>query len=394
MPRYFAFCLVLCLSTFALTSDSNAQTSSVPQPSLPVQVVYVIDSSTLTTYNIDAETLEASQAGTITLQQSVYPGLTASPNGKFLYYTAFANVSQQGETLYVYPTNASGVPNGAPLQTLSAAGVGGIAIDPQRNFLYVEFAGTAGAETTPYAIKRYAMDPISGKLTEPVVEANYLLDTAASGNDCYLAILGFNPAGTTMYDAILCNGPHGSGSETYYMRLVDPQTGALGPDQRIYSFGYYAGSGHADVQFEDNLLFPFVAYFNQGPNTNVVDIYQLPNVGTPLIQCNYSMLAVCGDFERGLAHPSAKYVFLTNPQLTEIDKLETSEKAIVSASSIPYEVQQFSPDGSIAYAVNDVGTAFQIEIYGFDTSNGTVTQGGTISVPSGLDSWWTAQRTE
>ncbi|MGC1968639.1 MAG: hypothetical protein WA673_19420 [Candidatus Acidiferrales bacterium] len=394
MPRYFAFCLILCLFTFVLIGHSNAQASSVFQPSSPVQVVYAIDGSTLTTYDIDPETLEATPVGTLTLQQSVYPGLTASPNGKFLYYTAFANVSQQGEMLYVYPTNASGVPSGTPVQTLAATGVGGIAVDPQRNFVYLEFAGTARAETTPYAIARYVMDPTSGKLTEPVIEANYLLDTAASGNDCNLAIVGFNPAGTTLYDAIFCNGPHGSGSETYNMRSVDPQTGALGSDQKIYSFGYYAGSGYANVQFEDNVLFAFVAYDNQGPNANVVDIYQLPNVGTPLIQCNYSMLAVCGDFGRGLAHPSAKYVFLINPQVTAIGKLEPAQKAIVSASSIPYEVQKFSPDGSIAYAVNDVGTAVQIEIYGFDISSGNVMQGGTINLPSGLDSWWTAQRIE
>jgi hypothetical protein len=83
-----------------------------------------------------------------------------------------------------------------------------------------------------------------------------------------------------------------------------------------------------------------------------------------------------------------------NPQgATEVDKVELSQKKIVGPTgSTPYEVQQFSPDGMIAYAVNDVNGALEIEIYGFSLSTGALTLGGTISVPSDLDSWFTGER--
>lgn len=70
----------------------------------------------------------------------------------------------------------------------------------------------------------------------------------------------------------------------------------------------------------------------------------------------------------------------------------SSRQIVPDSSSIPYEVQAFSPDGTIAYGANDVNGALDIEVYGFNAATGAVTQGGTISVPSDLDSWFTAER--
>ena len=79
--------------------------------------------------------------------------------------------------------------------------------------------------------------------------------------------------------------------------------------------------------------------------------------------------------------------------ITNIDKVELNSKQIVATSStIPYEVQQFSPDGKIAYAANDVNPALNIQIYGFNVNTAQVTAGGLISVPSDLDSWFAAER--
>lgn len=74
-----------------------------------------------------------------------------------------------------------------------------------------------------------------------------------------------------MYDGIFCSGPHASGSATYNQRSVDPPTGALGLDQQVYTFSYYSGSGSATVQFEGDLLFAFTAFYNQGPNADLVE---------------------------------------------------------------------------------------------------------------------------
>jgi hypothetical protein len=148
-----------------------------------------------------------------------------------------------------------------------------------------------------------------------------------------------------------------------------------------------------NVQFANNLLFAFVGYFNQGPNANLVDVYQTSNPSTPAINCTTAMLAICGDFGSALAHPSGEYVFLSgSTSVTDIGAVNLSTQQISQTSSIPYYVGKFSPDGTIVYATTYVNSTSEIELYGFDVSTGQVTQGGSLSEPSNEDAWWTTER--
>jgi hypothetical protein len=388
---YRVLCLLFCVSALAYAQTSNAQTSS--PPSSAVQVVYEIGGSTLITYNVDPQTLQATEVGSITVTQSTYPGLFTSPNGHFLYYFADqGNYGGEGNQLYVYDTNASGLPDATAVQKLAAALLSGWAVDPNGEFLYTVEEGTSNGETTPFRVVRRMIDQSDGKLSQPVTEAAYRLDTYSSGLDCYLSLLGFNPAGTMLYDGILCSGPHASGKSFYNERSVNSQTGALGPDEQIYAYNEYAGSEYVNVQMVKNLLFTFVEYFNQGPNANAVDVYRIPNT-KPAVNCTTSMLTICGDFESGTAHPSGKYVFLyyyDSGEITYIDQVDLSTKSITQTDSIPFTVSQFSPDGTIIYA-GSYGTN-DIQIYGFSVSSGQATEGGTISQPSNLQTSLAAER--
>jgi hypothetical protein len=382
-------CLLLCVSSFALAQTSNTQ-SKGSTTSSPVQVVYTIDGSTLTTYNLDPQTLQAAEVGTIALSESTYPYLITTPNGHFLYYEAVKDYSDAGRNLYVYDTNASGLPGTTPVQKINAKWLFGMAAHPNGQFLYTVGQGSSPTGLTPYAIVRYLIDGNNGKLSQNVTEATYHLESGTSF--CSPAILGFNSAGTIMYDAVFCSYPHGTGAGTYYARSVDLQTGALGPDRQLYTWNYYAGSGGENVQFRNNLMFDFVQTLFSGNSVNIYRVQQ--SLGTPLVNCTSSMWTVCGDPVYGLAHPSGEYVFLfdSTTNITDIGQVNLSTQQITQTSSIPYEVQQFSPDGTVAYGVNDVNGALDIEIYGFSVASGQVTQGGTISVPSDLDSWFTAER--
>lgn len=384
MHRAVCVCAFLCV-----VSLSFAQT-----PPTPLQVVYVIDGSTLTTYNIDSKTLQATQVGTTAMKQSAYPEITTSPDGHFVYYLAFQDLSQDGERLYVYSTDSSGVPGSRPAQTVTATGFQSLQMDPSGQYLYLVHEGTPGSQYTTYTIKRYLIDPATGTLSQPVIEATYKLDSIVSATNCSLSITGMNLVGTELYDAVICSYPHGGISATYYKRTVNTQTGALGPDQQVYSFNNDSGQTNYQVQFMKNLMFVLVSP-NVYPPDNTVDVYSLSNTKNPQISCTSSMVANCASDFYEVVHPSAQYLFLINPQTyaTDIDKVELSSKQMVATSStIPYEVQQFSPDGKIAYAVNDVNGALDIEIYGFNTSNARVTAGGLIYVPSGLDPWFAAER--
>lgn len=80
------------LVAFAQNSNPQAANSSTSV----VQVVYVVDGSTVTTYNIDPQTFNPTQVGTLTVGAATYPYILTSPNGHFLYYIAYDDTSVSG----------------------------------------------------------------------------------------------------------------------------------------------------------------------------------------------------------------------------------------------------------------------------------------------------------
>ena len=395
-----SLCLLLLIPSFALSQNAGSiarGNQSLPAgspPSSAVQVLYVVDNSVLTTYNVDPQTFQATAVGTTTMPSAKFVSITTSPDGRFLYYFASPTYATGHQKLYVFDTDATGVPGNTPVQATFATQLIGVAINPAGTFFYSVAMGTVNSNfTTNYAIVRNVIDPANGSLSQAVTEATYTLDSNVSGNDCYLEILGFNPAGTTLYDAVLCSSPHGSGSETFNQRSVDLQTGALGPDAQLYTFSFYADSGYAGVQFENNLMFTFNSFFNQGPNANNVQIYQTqPPSTTPLVNCTTSMLAVCGDYTSAQAHPLGNYVFLgAANNLTDILQVDLTTQQLTQVNTIPENVDTFSPDGSVIYGKNTSNAV--IRIAGFNTNNGAVTPGGSVRLPSWLQDYWTvAQR--
>ncbi|HKR28729.1 MAG TPA: hypothetical protein VJS11_14795, partial [Acidobacteriaceae bacterium] len=359
------------------------------------QIVYVIDGPTLTTYDVNSQTLQATQAGTVTLPQTVYPRIMTSPDGHFVYYSAYADLNQTGLKLWVYATNNSGVPQNPPVQELDNASAP--EINPTGTLAYTVSVGPSttanGIQTTSYEIVSYQRDAATGLLSNPTTQATYDLESDVSALNCRLVLDGFSPLGDELYNHADCGAPHGSASATYNERSVNLATGSLGPNQQVFSWQY--GSGGARVQFVRNLLFDFAMPNPTIGVPNFVNVYPVqPNTSTPVAQCTSTMQAVCGSFELGNAHPSGQYAFLTDPQnVTQILRVDTTAMQLTpTGSSIPYEVQQFSPDGQVVYGVNDVNGAVVIEIYGFNASSAAVTQGGTIQVPSTLDSWFTSER--
>jgi|CZKJ01.1.fsa_nt_gi hypothetical protein len=392
-----SLCLLLLVPSFAFSQNANSiarGNQSLPAgtpPSSTVQVLYVVDNSVLTTYNVDPQTFQATAVGTTTMPKAKYASIVTSPNGQFLYYFANPTYYSGHQKLYVFDTDATGVPASTPVQGTNANQLIGVAINPAGTFFYSVAVGTTGPHlTTNYAIVRNMIDPANGSLTQPVTEATYTLDSDAGGNDCYFEILGFNPAGTTLYDGILCSGPHGSGSETFNERSVDLQTGALGTDQQAYTFSYYAGSGYVGVQFENNLLFTFASFFNQGPNASTVQIYQTqPLSTTPLVNCAASMLAICGNYGSARAHPSGEYVFLGGANYqTDIAQVDLTTQQLVQINTVPSNVEQLSPDGSVIYGDNPDNA--EIRIAGFNATNGAVKLGGSILLPHVIDDYWIA----
>jgi hypothetical protein len=395
MSRKLSLCLLLfCLASFALAQNTVPHSGSASQPSSStVQVVYVVDGANILTYNVDPQTLYATQVGTPLNLSGTFYWLLPSPNDHFLYVFTFDVNSKKH--LSVYATDASGVPHAPATEVINANALYNLQFDPQANFLYATYLFPSGPYNNLYEIRRFVVDPGTGRISQSQVEAKYTLPNGSGGTtSCGLAFFAFNASGSKLYDYVDC-GFHGGSSATYYERTVNLQTGALGSDVKI--FGWNDTNGAFDgVTFVGNLMVDFVSPNNYQQGVNSVNIYPLvPNTSKLLLQCTAQMLEACGYASGAVVHPSGKYVFMTISQdSVQIDKIELGQKRIVDTGNyIPYRFGQFSPDGTLVYGIYNSTPGYFIEIFGFNVSTSAVTTNGyVISVPSGLDPYFVAQR--
>lgn len=405
MPRATIACILFAL---LVTSSALAQPAVADRPSSsPTQVVYVLDGPNLLTYDIGSN-LEPTLVGSFAFPELTYPYLVPAPNGHFLYYMASEGISGQEKNLWVYATNESGSPQAPALQELKVNGLYSSAIDPSSRFFYAVTVSAGSAGYQWYTIWRFLIDRRSGMLSQPLQEARYLLPAGADSEDCGLDLDGFNHSGTVMYEYVECSAPYGSGRVTYNMMVLNLHTGELGEEHEIYSW-IENDEGSQSVQFAGDLMFNFGSPDNYQQGVSWVNIYPLQPATAqpllPLVQCTATMLYACG-YGGGVAYISGEYVFLSvnnqagtlgNPG-TVIDKVDLAAGEIVpTGTTIPFAScggNAFSPDGNIAYACNYQNQlqGYSIGIYGFDAATAKVTVGGTITVPSGLDSFFVAER--
>lgn len=376
----FAFCLA-CLFTFNQNVTAQGLRSSATISA--VQVLYVIQTNSILTYDVDPQTLNPTQVGTLAVNNPTYSfWLRSSPNGHFLYL--IADDAQNNQYLYVYRTNAFGAPQGPPTQTIKANGLWDLQFDPKANFAYTSsMVHLSNGYQSAFSIRRYLVDPTSGRISQPEIQAKYVLSTDPSGEDCGVVIPGFNPAGTKLYDEVACYN-HDTEGGTYYQRTLNSTTGTLGPDVQIYN--WLKGSGGFEwVQFIGGLMFDLVMPNDFQQGINYVDIYpRVPNTTHPIVNCTAEMLEACG-YATGRVHPSGKYLFMQISSGTyQIDKVELSQRKIVDTGNyiLLDWFSQFSPDGTLVYGTTNGSTSgYFVQIYGFNATTSAPTIGGTIWDP-------------
>jgi len=356
MSRFLSLCLVLCVSSFALASS--------------VEVVYVAQGTSIVTYNVDPQTLNYTQVGTLSIKgASTFGSVVPSPNDHFIYVMA-ADATQTTH-LYVYATDPNGAPQARPTQMLYAKSLKSLQLDPNGKFLYAVYATPIdyGNKTT-YSIRRFAINPANGAISQPVVEGKYTL-YSYDAYSCSVSITGFNSNATELYDNVYC-GTHEGPHATYYERTFNSTSGALGPDVQIYTWGSDGNGSFEAVQFVGDRMFDFV-YPDFPPQ--IVNIYPaVPNTSNPELQCTASMLAACGALNGVVVHPSGQYFFIgnSNSSATEIEKIDYSQKKIVdTGNKVPY-IQDisgqigppFSPDGTLVFTTNYTGYGYYLQVSG------------------------------
>jgi len=130
----------------------GCQAQGKHQPSSPLstpsgEIVYVVDNVSVTTYAIDAGTLEPSMVGGsvgLIPTSSFMLQLVPSPDDHFLY--VLWSDAQQQEHLSAYATDLSGVPQIPPVQSLDVSSLSQLNIHPSGKFAYaMELDNSTGA---------------------------------------------------------------------------------------------------------------------------------------------------------------------------------------------------------------------------------------------------------
>jgi hypothetical protein len=335
----------------------------------PVHVFYLATGNTITTYAVNPATLVPTKVGTpLVISGAPFIGLiTPAPNDHFIYVQwPDANYNS---SLSVYATDASGVPQSPAVQTLPAPGWQ-FMLHPSGKFAYV-MIGTSGSQGYTETLYLYHVDANTGVLTQdPKIQGTY-------GPDFFWgeSLVGFNRAGTRLFDDWSVSFDH-ENNYNYSMRPVNTTTGQLAPDVgTIFAPSNFDG---LDEQFfGDNYILNLHNDGNGLPS--VLNVYPaVKNPPQPLFTCTQSMLNACGAAFNYWVSVDQKYVFLPETTDIAIGRIDTGNKRIVQTGSIPGNVYlYFSPEDKGIYAVDS--SSGVVQVYLFNSTNGTVTPGGTTA---------------
>jgi hypothetical protein len=129
-----------------------------------VEVVHLLEGSTVLTYDVDRQTGYANQEGPgVTVDATQGGVIVPSADDHFLYMTG----NNGSEYLWAYATAATGVPQVPPIQRLSLQNTySALAIDPDGTLAYaVETSQNSNYETVA-SIHAFAINPNTGMVKE------------------------------------------------------------------------------------------------------------------------------------------------------------------------------------------------------------------------------------
>ena len=366
MHRFTALLQYFCVLSLILAVSPDVHAATTTR-----HVFYFTSNGTITTYNVNPTTGVPKQVGTpLTISGAPYIGsIVPAPNDHFIYVSwPDAN---NNPWLSVYATNSSGVPQGAPVQTLSTANWGQLMIHPSGAFAYV-MQTTSGQNGYSEALYLYHIDQTTGTLTQdPKIQATY-------GPDYFYleSLVSFNKAGTRLYDLWSVNF---DGENNYYYSAhpINTTSGQLGPDVgTIFTASNYTG---VDQQYFTTKY--ILNLDNQNSGSSVLNVYpNVKNPQQPLFQCTQSMLNACGVAYNYWLSVNEQYVFLPESSDIAIGRIDGTNKQIVETGTIPtggyVYLYPFGPDNRLIYG--DVGGGV-IQVYVFDSVSGTTMSGGSIT---------------
>jgi len=366
-----------------LSATAIAQTRPTP-PAL--EVVYMLNGATVQTYNIDRDTgLPTQQGEAINLFPERAPNyadwaiIQPSADGHFLYVTG--GDSDASVNLRVFATESNGVPRLPVLQDLSFGlrndTISNFEISPNRKLAYAVQNNYDSQGELLAQLRKFVVDPDTGLVQEdpkPVVRYPTNLSCGGSLNSAELVLSGFNNDGTAMYESWNCYLFHDAGTiSNYYSRMVNQNTGGVGPDKFLLS-GDGAFEVGNNVSITPISIVDF-SWWDYAPGGNSVNIYGLNGGSTPLFTCNADVLEACGYAFNAAVDPSGQWLFLqTSADSTQVTQIDLAAKQILNTDYyLEGVVRAISPDNSFIYTQDtQFSDPWLYYVYTFDPKTGAV----------------------
>jgi 6-phosphogluconolactonase (cycloisomerase 2 family) len=365
-PHCSGLLLLLSIGSLLSCGDSNGPESHAKPRT---EILYILENGSVTTYSIDPASLAATPAEqpvALTAPQATLVQFDPSPHDNFLY--AVWSDAQSVQHLSVYGTDDSGVPQLPPTQTLDADSLSQFNMHPGGKFAYMLQVTSSNNQFTAN-IRLFRVQASDGELDGKLKETTGL-QGAYGPSPYWPAILyGFSPDNRKLY----INSQATTGS-VFLQRTIDPDNGTLGASKQLLTL-----DGDQDVTI--GTVIAVLHRSSATPNDGYLDVF--PNIPNPkrAVHCTASMLPSCGSASYIKLDRSGRYVFLTDSLggATHIARINVAKHKITDTGNLLPMTSQtpgfvFNHDGSIVYVMQTDGS---LHFYHFDSSSGSLTEGGT-----------------
>jgi hypothetical protein len=351
MRRFLAALATLALAT-SLTAVAQTEVLYVaaPQSGLPWL---------LSTYNVDPTTATATQVGSaVDVASSNIIPLTVESLHVIYVWTR--------TDVWVYPTDANGVPDQIPSQHLSfdvSLPLTSFVVDPNGKFAYAAVSWNDAEQNHRAAIYLLTIDSSNGNLTNTHQLA------AVYGPDPFIALIGFNfdVSGKWLFAKYNDSAPF----------TCDDGYGAYPVNQGTGDLGTFVDMVRVDTECGDivNLAVSdaLTGYSDDccGPSSGVIRIRRI-STGQQ-VNCNNGMLHFCGDNGPLYFDPASQNLFFNDNvlNLLFVARIDFANAQLIPTAQLPASFSltlQFSPDDRLFYTSQPSG----VNIYAFQPNSGKV----------------------
>ena len=333
-----------------------------------VEVLYLAEAQggqySVLTYNVNPSSAVAMQVGQpVTIDANSMDPLTVNGN-HFLYVWNATDV-------WVYPTNANGVPNSQPSQHLVFSfpyPVYSFVADPDGMFAYAVYNWTDSQNNVNTDIILFTIDQQTGELTN----TEQVVGTYGPNQYIVMDNALFGVSGKRLYTHWSDDGPHTYGIGYYYYP-VNQATGALGKVQNLFYAQTLQCGSSCGVAISDPTSSSAGACCGPGSGSIVF----ANNSNGQNFACETEFAFCNDDVARLYLDPLGRNVFVEDSTVKRVyvAHIDFANSQLIPTSSAPGTPPlDFSPDSRLIYAINsnDIG------IYALQSSTGHITATSTL----------------